>query len=449
MEKFKLAKIAKYLSVAGTFEGEIENFAFNSKDVKKGTLFFALKGEKNDGHAFLKDVAIKGGKAAVVSKEYQGEDFGLTLLTVDDVLTSMQHLARCALQEKPRQIVGITGSVGKTTIKEFTATLLSLKFRVAKNESSHNSQISFPVTILNLLNNSDAEVLVLEYGMSCKGEITKLVEIAAPDIALVSKVALAHAANFPEGLSGIAKAKAEIFSNAQKTKCAIVNHYLLSFKGIFPQNHITFSTIDPEADFFLHMVNENIRIDEKGIRMLEVKFPFKEVHFQEDFLAAASICRAMDMSWEEISEQIDKLTLPKMRFEKISLNGVLFINDAYNANMESMKAALRSLPPSEHGGKRIAVLGEMRELGDFSPNCHEEVGKEAIGFVDHLLCLGNACQPMKEAFETSKKPAELFLSQESMATRLKDLMTPGDVVLVKGSRSMSMEKIFELIKTRT
>lgn len=445
MGKINLREIAKQLSIEGDFEGIVEGFRWNSKEIKKNELFFALKGENHDGHNYLQEVAEKGGIGAVVSKTYTGESFGIKLLFVEDVLLSVHKLASVALQESQVRIVGITGSVGKTTIKEFTATLLSSKYKVTKSESSQNSQISFPINILNILNSDEWEILVLEYGMSVKGEIAKLVEIAPPDVALISKVAFAHSMNFQEGLLGIAKAKAEIFSNP-KSKFCIVNHYLLSFKGVFPENKITFSTIDPEADFFLHMVNDSIQIDEKGVRVANLKFPFEEIHFQEDFLSAATICRSLDMTWEEIALNIEKLTLPKMRFEKMQMKGSLFINDAYNANPESMKAALHALPDPEHGGKKIAVFGEMRELGEFSVNCHKEVGKEAIGFVDYLLCLGQECSHMQEAFQESKKPAELFFTHESLTERLRDLITPGDVVLVKGSRSMKMEKILELIK---
>jgi UDP-N-acetylmuramoyl-tripeptide--D-alanyl-D-alanine ligase len=166
-----------------------------------------------------------------------------------------------------------------------------------------------------------------------------------------------------------------------------------------------------------------------------------------NFLAAVSVARTLKVEWDLINGQISKLRLPKMRFEVFERDGIVLINDAYNANPESMKAALQSLPEPKNGGKRIAVLGQMCDLGPFSTDMHEAVGRFAQGYVDHLLTLSGDALLLNEAFAEAKKPAEHFTELASVVLRLQELIRPGDVVLVKGSRALVMEKIFEQLDT--
>ncbi|MEI6242374.1 MAG: UDP-N-acetylmuramoyl-tripeptide--D-alanyl-D-alanine ligase [Chlamydiota bacterium] len=422
-------------------ELEITNFKQSSKDVQPNCLFFALKGATVDGHDFLEAAAQNGAIAAVVDKNYQGNHFGMFLFRSENVLLSLQELAKNVLQERKPQVIAITGSVGKTTTKEFTATFLEGKYRIFKSPESFNTKITLPLNILNT--RGDEEYLVLEMGMSSKGEIETLTTIAPPDIALITKIALAHAMNFEDGLLGIAQAKGEVFLQ-EKTKIALANYQLHEF-ALEKKPNLTFSLDHPEADFFLFVSNQIAYIDEKGLRVAEIPAPFVEKHLLEDFLAAAAIARSCKMSWDEISQRIPFLKLPSMRFEKICKKETLFINDAYNANPESMMMALKNLPFPAAGGKKIAVLGEMKELGSFSQACHEEVGKCALETVDYLLALGKDCEVMFKTFKEAQKPAEIFFEKETLAQRLNELIRPGDVVLIKGSRSVGLEEVFHWI----
>ena len=198
----------------------IEHFDFDSRKLTPNSLFFALKGEKTDGHQFLQEAAQKKVAGAIVSKEFKGEEFGLHLIRVDDVLKSLHQLAKEALSQRELSIIGVTGFVGKTTSKEFIATLLQGKFKVGKTVGNSNSQAGMPTSILNL--EGGKEVLVVEMGMSYPGEIERLVDIAPPDMVLISRIAFSHAENFPDGLAGIAQAKGEILSHP-KTRLAIVS----------------------------------------------------------------------------------------------------------------------------------------------------------------------------------------------------------------------------------
>lgn len=441
-----LRDLARHLGVFCESELQVSGYQVDSRLIQSGELFFALKGEKNDGHSFLAEAAQKGAVGAVVSKGFQGAIGGLVLLAVEDVESSLQELARHSIAEKPVPIVGITGSVGKTTTKEFLATLLEGKFRTGKSPSSYNSKITFPLNLLN--RTGDEQVLVLEMGMSQSGEIARLVQIAAPDIGVLTKVALSHAMNFPEGLSGIAKAKCEIFSQ-EKTKVAVIDlDCIRQYPDIVSSitaEKVTFSTQDAAADYFLSFAEGRYRMDERGVRAFEFELPFKAGHLLQNFAAAVAAARKMGMEWAEIERQVPRLHLPKMRFEQFEKSGVWFINDAYNANPSSMRAALENLPEPKEGCKRIAVLATMKELGPFSRESHEEIGRLAQKRIDVLLCLGEEAAPLCEAYRESMKPAELCFDHLTLAEKLNEIMRPGDVVLLKGSRSMQLEKLLEMI----
>ena len=195
----------------------MSGYQIDSRKIEPGNLFFALKGERSDGHKHLRDAVSKGAVGAVVSKGYQGPDFGLILIPVEDVVSSLQELARYFMRECRSKVIGITGSVGKTTTKEFLATLLSGKYKIAKTYLNYNTKLTYPITLLN--REGDEDVLVVELGMTEPGDIGRLVNIAAPNIAIVTKIAFVHAANFQGELSEIAKYKTEIFSDPKTSVC--------------------------------------------------------------------------------------------------------------------------------------------------------------------------------------------------------------------------------------
>ena len=390
-----------------TLSSQVSGYQIDSRYVTPGDLFFAIKGEKSDGHDFLGDVRSREAVGAVVSKSYNGPDHGLILIRVDDVGEALRDYARKSLEGYSGQIVGITGSVGKTTTKDFIATLLEGKYRVGKTEKSQNSKLTFPLTVLNRA--PDVEILVLEMGMSEMGDIERLVDIAPPDVAVLTKVALAHAAYFPGGLSDIAKGKGEIFSHP-KTKMGLFDRDFLRYDQKIACEKQIFSEEDCQG----------------------IVHPFKELHLIHNLSAAVRVARYFGMTNEEINARIPYLQLPKMRFERFEKNGIFFINDAYNANPASVMAALQALEGMQTSGKKIAVLGSMKELGTFSFEAHKEVGLYAQKVVDHLLVMGEEAKPMGGVF---------FESHQEIGVRLKEIMGTSDIVLIKGSRSMSMETV--------
>jgi UDP-N-acetylmuramoyl-tripeptide--D-alanyl-D-alanine ligase len=444
MAEFDFAQIGRWLGSSAKVAGRVRGFKQNSREVLPGELFFALKGEKVDGHAYLKEAAAKGAIGAVVSKAYKGESFGLPFMRVENGVESLQHLAKTVHAARKMRVVAVTGSVGKTTTKEFIATLLGEKFRMGKTPGNANSQVGLPLSILNL--RGDEEVLVLEMGMSLPHEIEKLVAIAPPEVAVITKIALAHAAFFPTGLQGIAAAKAEILSHAH-TRVGIINHQVAQFQAVGKSGRPTMTYGMQEegkaCDVLLCREGPDYYVKEGSERSALFALPFSAEHLCENFIGAVCAAQSMGMQWSEVVPQIQKLSVVKHRFERIERGGIVFIDDAYNANPTSMKAALTNLPAPYAGKKRVAVLGAMKELGEHTATSHRAIAEIALAHVDYLLCLGEECTEMVEVFERANKPVEHFETLEAMKYRLFAIIEEGDVVLIKGANSKKLWKILE------
>lgn len=406
------------------------NFQVDSKKIKKGDIFFALKGQKVDGHNFLEEVAKRGALKAIVNKHYRGKSFNLELIRVDSSLKFLQNLSKAKLQNNSIKI-GITGSCGKTTTKEFLYCLLLEKYRVFQSYKNQNSQIGLPLSILN--DKSKSEVLILEMGMSEKEEIKKLRSLTSLDIALITNVSLSHSKNF-ENIEEIAFEKSNIF---EKEKFRIINYDLLKYRNIFKGDFLTFSIFKKEADFFLEKKGKKIFLYERGNFFLSLKLDLPS-HFLENFLAAFAVCRCLNLKKEEIKKGSFNLKTLKLRFEKKIVKKKNFILDCYNSNYLSLMKALENMPKVK--GKKIAVIGEMRELGKFSNKCHSEIGKKANGLIDILICLGKKTIPTIEAFKGEKY---FFEDKKKLAFFLKKISSKKDVVLIKGSRILEMEKILD------
>lgn len=422
--------LAKLLDIFHISQTLISGVAIDSRQIKVGDLFFALPGERVDGHTFIQEAFLQGASGVVVNEDYQGELFGLPSLRVPNVLAALQELARKSLQKRSSLVVAITGSLGKTTTKEFTKALISSTYSVFAAPLSYNSQATVPLSIL--MAEGTEEVLILEMGMSEPGNIQNLLSIAPPDIAALTTVALQHVSHFPDGLEGICREKASIFAHP-KTRLGIVNKEIPYCVESYACKKKSFSIAQREADYFLELIPKGVLVHPRGEPFFEIEMhlPLK-VHYQ-NFLAAVAIARALDVPWDCIKEVAPLLKLPPMRFERVEKEGIVFINDAYNANPDSMKAALTALPEPAAGGKKIAVLGDMNALGGFSEKGHAEVVEIALQSVDILLCLGHRFQ--------NAQGIECFESRSELEKRLKELAEPGDVVLLKGARVHALEQI--------
>lgn len=448
MKGKRLAQLAEILNCPENTispEGDKENitgFAVDSRQVAPGMLFIALKGYRVNGEDFLEEVAQKGAIGAIVSKEYRGPDFGLVLLFVESPLSALQQLAHKAYAERGFRSVAVTGSVGKTTTKEFIVTLLEAKYRVIKTPGNANSQVGLPLAILN--GEEQGDCFVCEMAMSEPGQIKKLIEIIPPDIAVLTKIGVSHAAFFEGGIEEIAAAKAEIFSHSERT-LAVINASTRRFEAIsqLTNRKIIFGEKESLFDYSIDKVMGGVAVKERGVEKAIIPLAFDASHLLENFCAALVVARQFGLTWEEITVQAQKLKPFKRRFEKIEKEGFIYINDSYNASPESMQAALINLPLPVAQKKRIAVLGEMRELGAYQVSGHEQVAREALNWIDHLICLGKGCLPMVEIFKEAQRPVDYFEDFEAMRLFLKQTATPGDIILLKGANSHALWRLAE------
>ncbi|MCH9618929.1 MAG: UDP-N-acetylmuramoyl-tripeptide--D-alanyl-D-alanine ligase [Chlamydiia bacterium] len=417
--RISLEKIAAILGSVSASTLDIHHYVIDSRKAVQGSLFFALKGARADGHDYLHEVSEKGAYAAVVSREYTGPGYGLELFFVEDVLEALQKLARVMLKERGIKVIGVTGSVGKTTTKDMIARILRLKYKVHATKRSYNSQSMLPITILEA--DGDEDFMVLEMAMSKAGHIKQLVSIAPPAIVVLTPITYCHSENF-ETLEEIAAAKAEIF--CMSTEYAVLHIDSAKFKAVYSA-----------------CLSSNVLYPAK----IPLISPFKESHFSDNFIAAYEVAKYVGMSDDEI--RIASLSMhgskSEHRFERIEKNGIVFIDDSYNANVLSVCAALDNIPQPSKEGRKIFVFGEMKELGSVAAMSHKMVTTKALEKVDVVLAIGKATKEMVECFESAGKIAYYHYDYRALKDKLFKVVKKGDVVLIKGSNSHKLWKLLE------
>jgi UDP-N-acetylmuramoyl-tripeptide--D-alanyl-D-alanine ligase len=422
--------------------------AVDTRCVCRDALFFALPGANTDGHQFLEEAAQGGAVAAVISKKFTGHvPQHLSVLRVEDPLATLQHLARKYVETLGAKAIAITGSIGKTTTKEFVRQILAHGEKVLFSEGNQNSQIGLP---LCLLNNAagDERWIVAEMSMTHPGHISNLISIVPPYIAAVVCVAFVHVENF-SGLEGIARAKAEIFGH-KNTEFALYNadtaHADILEKNGYGAKR-AFSSNGNSAYWSLAITDDSLVITEEKTKHVLPKPVFPARHVYDNLLAAVSICRAANVSWEQIITALPTLKLYQRRLEVKELAGITFINDAYNATDLSMLSALEALS-SHSSRRRVAVLGQMKELGPFSIDCHQRVGRKALEVADTLYCLGQDCAPMVEIWRSHGRPCFWTCSLEELTQKLLEDVKENDAVLLKGSRSNHLWEVIDSFERR-
>ena len=425
----------------------------DSRCSEPGELFFALIAERN-GHAFIPEAKVKGAAGAVISQDVapSGKDFAL--LKVGDTLEALQKLAADILAEHPVKIVGITGSIGKTTTKEFAASLLAPHFKVLKSEGNLNNHIGLPLSVLRL--EKDHQVAMLEMGMNHAGEIRALTRIAPPEVALITNVQPVHL-EFFSGMEGIASAKKEILEGTVPGGTAVLNGDDLWVERIAK---------DWEGEKILFGLSDQCDISARKIRMRgldgmsfelfygeknqELSLPFFYETTLYNYLAAAALGYVFSLPLEDVCEQTRNLELYKMRGTIFHLEGdMTLIDDSYNSNPVGLQSSLKSVAALPYK-RKVAVLGDMLELGEESSKYHKQAGEQVflLGF-DLLITVGTLSRIMAEAAIASGAPQDRvfsFAGTEDAAENIGPLLEDGDLILVKGSRGMKMEKIAARLK---
>jgi len=433
----------------GTFDTKIHGISTDTRTLKEGDLFVALKGERFDGHDFLDEAIGKGAAAVMVSDVAVLGKPAVAAIKVDDTLSALQRFARWHRFSFEIPVIGVTGSCGKTTVKELIAAVLGTMFRVTRNPLSFNNEVGVPLSLLEI--SAQTEVAVIELGTNAPGEMRALCDIARPNRALLTNVGRAHLEGFGT-VEAVAREKGALFEAVGDRGTFYVNvdnPFCVRIAETFAGTCVTYGTSESAA---WRATDIESKPDEaKSSFTVEplgpLTVPLLGAHNVMNALAAVAVGADFGLSHDKIQKGLDGAETPPMRMRTVRKGGRVFLNDAYNANPESMRAAIDALVSWEGAGRRIAVLGDMLELGDASASEHEELGKTAARKgVDLVLVLGQFAQNVAEGAtdESMNDDAVTVCGDHADAARLLvSLSAPGDVILVKGSRAVAMEKVLD------
>lgn len=427
----------------------IEGVSKDTREDMSGKLYIPIIGENFNGHAFVRDaIEKKGAVASFWQKDQPEPPSDLNLIVVDDTIEALQHLASSYRNEIGMKVVGITGSNGKTTTKDMVTSVLETTFRVHKTAGNYNNHIGLPLTILSM--KEDTEVAVLEMGMSGRGEIELLSTIAKPDAAVITNIGESHMQDLGSR-EGIAEAKLEIAAGLKQDGKLIINgdEPLLTDRVGGNTNVIPFG-LKANNDYQAKDITLKGRGTHFIIEETEYFIPVLGAHNVTNALAAIIVGELFGVSEENRKKGLEQLVITGMRNEVVETSGGwTVINDAYNASPTSMRAALDLLGSLDGYGKKIAVLGDMLELGDMEKTFHHEIGQyikeKNVDYVFTFGALGmEIAKGAQEVMERSRvKP---FMNKQELTRELLPLLESDDVVMVKGSRGMKLEEVIEGIK---
>jgi UDP-N-acetylmuramoyl-tripeptide--D-alanyl-D-alanine ligase len=430
-------------------------YSIDSRTVAAGELFFAVRGERLDGHDFVAAALERGAVAAVVSRARAATlpDPALAhaLIIADDPLLALQSLATHVRRQWGRRVVAITGSAGKTTTKDAVAAALGAKFCVLKSQGNLNNAFGLPLQLLRLT--PEHEVAVLEMGMNHSGEIATLARIASPDWGVITNVGTAHIENFAEGQAGIARAKFELIAALPANGVAFLNCdnlYAAQFGRDFPGRVVYFGS-GPCADPQIESVNEDLSGLHVTFRAGERKGSFTlnllGAHNALNALAGIAVALEAGVDLEAAIAAVGSLAAGDKRGQLMEIGGATILNDSYNSNPEALRSMIRTLAARPAAGRRILVAGEMLEMGEQGPALHAECGRAAAEAGIDLVAgvQGNAGHLVTAA--AAGGVASLFLPDADTAGHwLAQNLRAGDVVLVKGSRGVHLERAIEIAK---
>jgi UDP-N-acetylmuramoyl-tripeptide--D-alanyl-D-alanine ligase len=451
MDSLSLAQIAAFAGgtiAAGDRDATVARVSTDSRTLQAGDLFVPLRGENFDGHKFVQQAAERGAVGAMVEEKWNGNaPDNFALIRVADTLAGYQTLAANYRASLPLKVIAITGSNGKTSTKDFVAAVLARKFRVTKTEGNFNNHVGLPQTMLAA--NGDDEIAVWEIGMNHPGEIAPLAKLAAPDIAIITNVGVAHI-EFMGSREAIAEEKGALAEAVNANGTVILNADDAFSDSIAKRTRgkIILAGIENGSvravDITQSATGSEFTILE-GAHRCRAQLPVPGIHMVQNAMLAVAAGRVFGISLEECAVGLASTPLTKARLQIKEIDGIQFIDDSYNANPDSMKAALRTLMELDSDGRRIAVLGEMGELGAESERGHREVGEAAATLrIDELIAVGsNGAAIARAAEKAGLKKSIAVDSHEQAAELLEKNAVPGDLVLIKGSRSARMERVLE------
>jgi UDP-N-acetylmuramoyl-tripeptide--D-alanyl-D-alanine ligase len=457
--KLQLRQIAHWcgaeLDGASADGGAAAGYSIDSRTIGAGELFFAIKGERFDGHDFIGAAVLRGAVAAVVARDRLAsariEAGDRPLLVVDDTLKALQQLAAAMRRHWGKRVIGITGSAGKTTTKEAVAKVLGAKFSVLKSQGNLNNEYGLPLQLLKLETAHEAAVVVL--GMSHAGEIAALTRIAAPDWGVVTNVGTAHALNFPDGVTGIARAKYELVAALPSHGVAFLNcddPYVSQFGRDFRGKTIYFGRgpcADPRAQEIRTLGAQGLTAEVRaGAQQAVLHLHLLGDHNVSNAMAAIAVGVEAGIPLETCCAALAELEPEDKRGQVLTINGAMVINDCYNCNPEALKAMIGTLAamPTGAGGRRILVAGAMLELGPDSAALHKDCGRAAAeAGVDVVAGVSGDARFLAEGARETGADTLYFETPEEAAVWLRNNVRAGDVVLLKASRGVRLERALE------
>ncbi|WP_223636868.1 UDP-N-acetylmuramoyl-tripeptide--D-alanyl-D-alanine ligase [Planococcus sp. 4-30] len=446
--KKKIEQVAKWLDIKTNLKGfDVTGVSINTRTLKPGDLFIPFRGEQVNGHKYVRSAIELGAAASLWQRDEPGAPEDLPLLFVDDCEVALQEMARAYRDELSAIVIGITGSNGKTSTKDLVASVLKPYFKVQKTQGNYNNELGLPLTILSL--DEDTKVAVLEMGMSGKGQIEFLSELARPDYAIITNIGEAHLQDLGSR-EAIAEAKFEITAGLQQHGKLFYDGdepLLQPFMESFPQavsfgfddnNELTVTDIKATENGSSFMVS--------GIIDAAFTIPVLGEHQVKNTLAAILIALEAGLSEEQIRKSLKDAALTDMRMQMIQAdNGAIFINDAYNAAPSSMNAALNFIRETTMKDKKWVVLGDMLELGDDEQSYHEALSNYISDSLAGVCLYGPRMKWLYDKLQPAYN-GKLLWSEDDygpIIDLLKRYTNKDSVILVKGSRGMALEKVIE------
>lgn len=453
--RLALGKVAEFISAAGDFPPQETacGYSIDSRTVGTGQLFFAVKGERLDGHDFVEQALARGATAAVVRKDQVGRYAQRArLLAVEDTLVGLQTLATAVRKLWGKALIAVTGSAGKTTTKEAIAHVLGARFRVLKSEGNFNNHFGLPLMMLKL--EPDYDVAVVEMGMSHAGEIRALAKIAQPEVGVVTNVAAVHL-EFFDSLAGIARAKYELIESLPANGTAVLNaddDYVSQFGRGFKGKVVMYgtrATADVRAEQIQSKGTEGTDFDlVVGSVREHARLPLVGEHNVRNALAAVAVGLERGLKPSEAIAALSTLKPAEKRGQVLQMGNITVINDCYNSNPKALEAMVDALAAMA-AKRRIVVAGEMLELGPSGEELHRQAGQHmAAKKLDVLVGVRGLAQSMVEQAKREGMRAEFVASADEAGEWLAREARDGDVILLKASRGVKLENALERWKTR-
>ena len=431
-----------------------QSIVIDSREVKPDSVFFAIKGDRLDGHQFLSQ-ALQTAVGAVVSQVPDNVDAGKGIVQVDDTTVALQKLAESIRDRYPFTVIGITGSAGKTTTKEMIATLIATERRTHKSWGNFNNLIGAPLCLTNTPD--DAEVVVSEMGMNHKGEIAQIAGWTRPHIGVYTNIAPVHIEFFGT-IEKIAEAKRELLENVVENGTIVINNdneHVVRISHGFPGTILTYAIDDASAQYRATSVRERgllgtrfTLLAESTERELELALPGR--HNLANLLAAIATARAVGISWEAIERGVRDVKPAYHRGIIVPLkNGAAVYDDTYNSNPYALKSALELLRQADVKGRRIAVIGDMLELGEQELEYHRESGAAIPKEVDAVVGVGKRSAALLEGARAAgftEEQLKHFNTAEEAGDYLRGFVREGDLVLMKGSRGVGLDRTVAIVE---